>query len=151
MFKMVATKGGRRHGKICRRYPTSVLLRFNPIMERLKVSYFDIRLDKISTFKSITGVNNGCLCPCLCLCLCPCPLGCSDFHFFHISGNVSPSLFSLGPKSSENVKKAYFSSAVLFKFFRTFRKSIFFPNFSKLIFEVSNRSLRNFQGIIFDK
>jgi hypothetical protein len=32
-----------------------------------------------------------------------CPLGCSDFHFFHNSGNVSPSLFSLGPKSSENV------------------------------------------------
>ncbi len=32
-----------------------------------------------------------------------CVLGCSDFHFFHIYGNVSPSLFSLGPKSSENV------------------------------------------------
>jgi hypothetical protein len=30
-----------------------------------------------------------------------CVLGCSDFHFFHIYGNVSPSLFSLGPKSSE--------------------------------------------------
>ncbi len=26
-------------------------------------------------------------------------LGCSDFPFFHISGNVSLSLFSLGPRN----------------------------------------------------
>jgi hypothetical protein len=32
-------------------------------------------------------------------------VGCSDFHFFHISGDISPSLFSFGPKGSENVKK----------------------------------------------
>ncbi len=41
------------------------------------------------------------------------------FTFFHISGNVSPSLFSLGPKSSENVKQTSFSSAVLSKFLPT--------------------------------
>jgi hypothetical protein len=62
-------------------------------------------------------------------------LGCSDFHFFHISGNFSPSLFSLGPKSSENVfKKTNLSSAVLSEFFRTFSKIYIFSEFFKTNF-----------------
>jgi hypothetical protein len=135
MFKMVATKGGRRHGKICRRYPTSILLRFNPIMERLKVSYFDIRLDKISTFKSITGVNNGCLCPCLCLCLCPCPLGCSDFHFFSYFWECLTFPLFLGTQEFRKCKKkTYFSSAVLSEFFLTFSKIYTFSELFKTNF-----------------
>jgi hypothetical protein len=61
--------------------------------------------------------------------------------FFHISGNVSPSLLSLGPKSSENVKKLISLQPFCPNFFGLFQKSIFFPNFSKLIFEVSIKQI----------
>ncbi len=71
---------------------------------------------------------------CPCPCLYPCPLGCSDFHFFHIFGNVSPSLLSLGPKSSENVEKNNFSSAVLSEFFWTFSKIYVFSELFKTNF-----------------
>ncbi len=52
------------------------------------------------------------------------------FTFFHISESVSPSLFSLGPKSSENVKKNKFIFSRFVQIFLDFFENLyFFRNF----------------------
>jgi hypothetical protein len=55
-------------------------------------------------------------------------LGCSDFHFFHISGNVSPSLFSLGPENSEEEKLVSLQPFCP-NFVQLCQKSVFFRTF----------------------
>ncbi len=80
-------------------------------------------------------------------------VGCSDFHFFSYFWKIYPSLLTLGPKSSENVKKNYFLFSLFVRIFSDFFENLYFfltfqNQFSK---SVLNQSLWNFHGIIFDK
>ncbi len=61
-------------------------------------------------------------------------LGCSDFHFFSYFWEYLPFPLYLGTQVSENVKKLISLQPFCPNFFRLFRKSVFFPNFSKPIF-----------------
>jgi hypothetical protein len=73
---------------------------------------------------------------------------CSDFHFFHISRIVIPSLPSLGPKSSENVNE---QNSVSYKLFWTFSKIC---NDSEILitnFPSNNKQIfAKFQAITYD-